>query len=146
MDYFCGSSSSNSFGSYNEKVLIKARKCKCIPPRVAEVRVSNSEANTERMYYKCKFCNLCKWVAERSWLGLVESSMFMMITLNCKGLGKLTKLGSGNVNNTFRLGISNSSNKVLRDKGKRSNSFQQYSKSKVHFFCKKNSETLGIFS
>ena len=43
---------------------IRARKCNCIPQRLAEVRISNLEANPGRMYYKYKFCNLFKWVSD----------------------------------------------------------------------------------
>ena len=32
---------------------------------MAEIKVSDSEANPSCMYYKCKFCNLFKWVEDK---------------------------------------------------------------------------------
>ena len=45
-------------------VWIRARKFNCIPQILAEVRVSDLEANPDRMYYKCKFYKLFKWVVD----------------------------------------------------------------------------------
>ena len=52
--------SSNFLGSNNEMIWIRARKCDYTPQRLAEIKVSDSEANCGHKYYKCKFCNLSK--------------------------------------------------------------------------------------
>ena len=62
---FFRNTSSNSHGSNNEVLWIRAKKCNCSPQRLAKIRVSDLEANSDRMYYKCKFCNFFKWVADK---------------------------------------------------------------------------------
>ena len=85
---FFRNTSSNSLGRNNEVVWIRAKRCNCTLQRLAKIRVSDSEANPGRMYYKCKFCNFLNGLEIRSRLGLVKSSTFMKIKLNCKGVFK----------------------------------------------------------
>lgn len=66
--------------------MVKIRGCNhCSPPKLLEVRMSSSDLNPRRLYYKCRFCEEFDWIYEED----VIRGNFHEVAANVLEIGEL---------------------------------------------------------
>ena len=71
---------------------VAAKNCNCGGQSIAEFRISLSEANPRRPYYKCRACNYWQWAKEEDLVRTTNVAGFRMIWQRMEELEKIIAL------------------------------------------------------